>query len=228
MNLLSRLLGKQARPVNWGDLRRLTPISAAFGQDRGTPVRRHYIEAFLDSCRADLHGRVLEVGDDRYAQAFAAADATIDVLSPSAETPKVTVVGDLMTGDGIPDERFDAIILTQVLHVIYDMRASIATAHRALRPGGVLLASLPALTQISRFDYDRWGDYWRVTDMAAQRLFDEAFPGGSVTTTAYGNILTATASLYGVSAQELSAAELSHYDPDYQILVGVRAQKADH
>ena len=49
-------------------LRRTEPISRAYGFDRGTPVDRHYIEAFLqrhapspDYSAGDIRGRVLEV-----------------------------------------------------------------------------------------------------------------------------------------------------------------------
>src|SRR5207244_6388384 len=50
--------------VNLGDLNRLTPISATFGFDRGTPVDRYYIERFLEAHAADIAGRVLEARDD--------------------------------------------------------------------------------------------------------------------------------------------------------------------
>jgi hypothetical protein len=41
----------------------LQPVSREFGFDRGRPVDRHYIEAFLAERAGDIHGRVLEVGD---------------------------------------------------------------------------------------------------------------------------------------------------------------------
>ncbi|HEX6050119.1 MAG TPA: hypothetical protein VFZ21_12650, partial [Gemmatimonadaceae bacterium] len=56
--------------VHLGDLRRLTPISRAFGYDRGGPVDRYYIEGFLARYASDVRGRVLEVGDDSYTRRF--------------------------------------------------------------------------------------------------------------------------------------------------------------
>jgi SAM-dependent methyltransferase len=226
VTLIAKLLGRKSSsgPIDMGDLRRLTPISRNFGADRGTPIRRQYIDEFLRRYRSDLMGRIMEVGEDRYAGTYAARDARIEVLAP-APAANVTITGDLATGQGIPEAAFDAIILTQVLHVIFDIRAAIATAHRALRPGGVLLATIPTITQVSRFDMDRWGDYWRLTDKAAQRLFEGVF-GADVTTVAYGNVLTAIAALTGLAAEELTRAELDHCDPDYQVLLGVRARRA--
>ena len=33
--------------LDWGDLRRMDPVSDRWGYDRGLPVDRYYIEAFL-------------------------------------------------------------------------------------------------------------------------------------------------------------------------------------
>ncbi len=43
--------------VDLGDLRSLRPVSASFGQDRGTPIRRYYIERFLQQERSAIRGR---------------------------------------------------------------------------------------------------------------------------------------------------------------------------
>src|ERR1044071_606160 len=56
--------------VGFGALRRLTPISREFGLDRGQPIDRYYVEDFLERNAADIRGRVLEVGDDRYTRKF--------------------------------------------------------------------------------------------------------------------------------------------------------------
>jgi hypothetical protein len=41
----------------------------------------------------------------------------------------------------------------------------------------------------------------------------------------YGNVLTAIALLHGLAAEELRQEELDYFDPDYEILVTVRAVK---
>ena len=45
-------------------------------------------------------------------------------------------------------DAFDCIIFTQTLHFIYDVRLAIQTLHRILKPGGVLLATFPGISQI--------------------------------------------------------------------------------
>src|SRR5215211_3574717 len=48
---------------DWGDLRRLQPVSREFGYERGLPVDRYYIERFLETHRGDVAGRTLEIGE---------------------------------------------------------------------------------------------------------------------------------------------------------------------
>lgn len=225
MKRLRDLFGGVKARVDLGDLRTLRPLSDCFGQDRGTPVRRYYIERFLESRRAVIRGRVLEVGDARYAKQFGAADAAVEVLDPDPASLAASVHGDLVSGAGVPEGRYDAVILTQVLHVLPDVAAGIHHAARALAPGGSLLATVPCISQVSRYDMDRWGDYWRMTDRGARTAFEREFAPDLVTVVAFGNVLTAIASLAGLAAEELEARELDWADPDYQVLVAVHATK---
>lgn len=223
--------GKRLRPpsgwVHFGNLRRVTPVSRLFGFDRGGPVDRYYIEQFLEAHADDVQGRVLEVGDREYTTRFG-ADRVVqsDVLHARTGNPEATLVGDLATGEGIPSGSFDCIILTQVLPFLWDFKSAIRNVERALKPGGVLLATLPGISQISRFDADRWGDFWRFTSMSARRLFEEVFPSAQVSIDVYGNVLAATALLHGVSAQELRTSELDYRDADYEVTITVRAVKS--
>jgi len=74
---------------------------------------------------------------------------------------------------------------------------------------------------------DRWGHYWNFTTLSAQRLFEESFPGAKVKVEAHGNVLAAMALLYGLASQELLQEELDHHDPDYELLIVVRAVKPE-
>ena len=202
------------------------PVSRVFGFDRGKPVDRWYIERFLAEHAADVRGRVLEVAESTYTQWYGGDDVTTsDVLYASAENPDATVVGDLTTGDGIAEAAFDCFICTQTLHIVYDVRAAIAGAHRVLRHGGVLLATVPGISQISREDRRRFGDWWRFTSDSTARLFAEAFGDEHVEVATHGNVLVAAAFLYGFAAEELSEAELRHRDPDFDFLMTVRARR---
>lgn len=213
--------------VRLGHLRRLAPLSRRFGLDRGLPVDRYYIERFLGANAADVRGSVLEIKDDIYTRRFG-GDRVLEshVLHVEAGNPRATMVADLTAAPGIPAAAFDCVILTQVLQFIEDPRAAIRTLHRILKPGGVVLATVAGISQIDRHEMDRWGDFWRFTTLSARRLFEEAFPG-RVRVAGHGNVLTAAAFLYGLTAGELAREELEHDDPDYQVLITVRAVKAD-
>ena len=218
-------------PVGWvrfGSLRRLSPISRCWGFDRGLPVDRYYIERFLDAHRGDIRGHVLEIGDDSYTTRYGDGRVTrSDVLHVADHAPKTTIVADLTRADHIPSDTFDCIILTQTLPFIYDVRLAVQTIFRILKPGGVVLATLPGITRISRSDMLRWGHYWSFTSLSARRLFEEAFPRPAIACEAHGNVLAATAFLYGLTAGELSQRELDDRDPDYELLITVRAVKPE-
>jgi hypothetical protein len=98
-------------------------------------------------------------------------------------------------------------------------------AHRLLSPGGVVLATVPGMSQISREDQRDWGDWWRFTSQGARRLFAETFGEDAVEVSAHGNVLAACAFLYGLGAEELTDAQLAFADPEYELLTTVRAVK---
>jgi glycosyltransferase involved in cell wall biosynthesis len=211
--------------VRFGDLRRLTPISRQFGFDRGLPIDRHYIESFLHRNRRDIQGRVLEVGDDAYTRRFGSNRVTIrDVLHIDDSNRLATFVGDLTVADHIPSDAFDCIVLTQTLHLIYDVRAAVRTLHRMLKPGGVLLATVPGISQLSD---DQWADswHWAFTERSTRRLFAEVFPEERIETEVQGNVLAAMAFLQGLAASELRREELDHRDLRYQLIITLRAEK---
>jgi len=210
-----------------GNLRRLTPISRSFGFDRGRPIDRYYIENFLAQHAGDIQGRVLEVADNSYTRAFGGERVTqSDVLDVVQDNPQATLIADLACADGIPSDAFDCIILTQTLQYIYDVQAGIRTLHRILRPGGVLLATFPGISQIIAEDWTGAGSwYWGFTFHSADRLLKETFAGEKVRVEAYGNVLATIAFLHGLAVEELRHRELDYRDPSYDLLITVRAVK---
>lgn len=213
--------------VNFGNLRRLKPISREFGYDRGLPVDRYYIENFLTRQSDDIRGRVLEIGDNSYTLKFGGDRVTkSDVLYVVEGNPQATFVGDLTKADQIPSNAFDCTLITQTLHLIYDMRAALATLYRILKPGGVALVTVPGISQVVKCD---WGNdwCWALTTQSARLLFQEFFPETNVQVEAYGNVLAAIAFLQGLAVEELSQKELDYQDDEYQVLITIRAVKPD-
>ncbi|MDB4442597.1 bifunctional glycosyltransferase/class I SAM-dependent methyltransferase [bacterium] len=229
LRLLARLRGYPYHPpvgrIRFGDLRRVAPISEWFGFDRGLPIDRYYIERFLADYSEDIRGRVLEVGDSNYTRQFGDDRVTkSDVLHVSEGNPLATFVGDLTCADHIPSETFDCVIFTQTLHLIYDVRAALSTLYRILKPNGVLLLTVPGISQIS---HDEWGKswFWNFTSLSIRRLLEEAFPKDCVAIKAYGNALVATSFLQGIATSELEQTELDFRDPHYEVLITVRASR---
>lgn len=222
-----RLQWPRAGSIDFGDFRRVTPISPIFGMDRGLVIDRYYIEAFLKRYAADIRGRALELGDAFYINKFGTGVTQIDVLHVTAGSPDATIIADLTDADHVPSDSFDCIIFTQSLQMIYDFKTALRTLHRILKPGGVLLLTSHGISKIGRrLGRDDWGEYWHITTQSAEALFRETFPGANVEVSSYGNVLSAMSFLHGLAAEELSAEELDHRDPDFEVLVTVRAQKA--
>jgi SAM-dependent methyltransferase len=171
----------------------------------------------------------LEFGDATYIKRFGDDRVTkIDVLHVVPGNPEATVVADLTCADALPSDTFDCIIFTQTLQMIYDMPVALRHLHRLLKPGGVLLATAHGTSKVGRrLGRDPWGEYWRITTQSAERLFNAAFPGGRVEVASYGNVLAAICALHGIAAEEIDARKLDHHDPEFEVIVAVRARKAD-
>ena len=212
--------------IQFGDLRRLEPLTRSFGYERGQPIDRYYIEKFLHKHTNDIAGHVVEIGDDRYIKQFGGDKVTHpDVLDQAHPGSSPTIIADLTNAGHVPSNTFKCIIAIQTLQFIYDIHAAVSTLYRILKSGGVLLASLSTVSQISRYDMDQWGDYWRFTSAAVQRLFGDVFGANHIQVESYGNVLVSAAFLYGMSAQDLTTEELDFHDKGYETLICVRAVK---
>ena len=212
-------------PVRMGSLRRVQPISRQFGFERGLPVDRFYIERFLTENAHLISGRVLEVGDSAYTRRFGGDRVSqAEVLNIDPLLPETTIVADLASADHVPSSSFDCLVITQTLHLLYHVAAAVQTLHRILRPGGTVLATFPGISPIST---DRWAEswYWALTPLSAARLFGDAFGPDNVEVRAFGNVLTSVAFLEGMAADELSSEELDAGDPQFPMLVTVRAYR---
>ena len=143
-------------------------------------------------------------------------------ISPSASA---TITGDLSQPGLLPEAAFDCMVMTQTLHFIFDVRAAVVEIHRGLKPGGVLLLTVPGISQIDRGE---WGEswFWSLTRQSALRLFADVFGAENVETETFGNVFAATAFLQGLALEEVDRSMLDVADKSYPVIVTVRARRA--
>jgi SAM-dependent methyltransferase len=210
--------------VNFGDLRRLAPLSDNWGFDRGRPIDRVYIEAFLASHAADIRGRVASIGDDAYVRRFGGERvAQCDVIDVRPDNVAATIVADLADAGAIPPDAFDCFVCPQTLQFTFDVLAAVRTIHRVLKPGGVALVTVPGVSRTSEPEpREPW--HWNFTPHSAGRLF-ECFPADGVEIRGHGNVLVAAAFLMGLAEGELRPEEIDHYRPGYEVVTTIRAVK---
>ncbi len=218
-------LKRKLKPVDWLNLRSLQPVSRKFGFDRGMPVDRFYIETFLNENNCYIKGNLLEIADDFYSKKFGTEVEAFNILHFDSNSKKATISGDLASPENLPSNFTDCFICTQTLNFIYDIKTAVYGIKQLLKEGGTALITLAGLSQISRYDMDRWGDYWRFTSLSAEKLFSEVFGKENISIKTYGNVLSSIALLEGLSVDELTKDELEFVDPDYQMIIAVVAQK---
>jgi peptidoglycan/xylan/chitin deacetylase (PgdA/CDA1 family)/glycosyltransferase involved in cell wall biosynthesis len=213
--------------VEWGDFRRVQPLSPRWGLDRGQPIDRYYIERFLDRHRADIRGKVLEVRDARYTKQFGGSAVTAsDVVDIDPTNDAATITADLRSAAAIAADSYDCIVLTQVLQFIDEIPAALAECYRILKPGGALLVTAPC---VNRVDVEAGpdADYWRLTEASTRKYFAAIFPPDAFEVSTFGNVGACAAFLQGVSAGEMTPADLDPIDAAFPLLVGVRAVKPE-
>jgi SAM-dependent methyltransferase len=212
------------RPRRLGELRRTTPFGT-WGESRGGPIDRYYVDRYLEAHAADIRGRVLEVTGDEYATAFGTGVERVDILDIEDDNPRASFVADIANAPNVPDDAFDCVLVTQLLPFVWDVRGAFRTSHRVLRSGGVLLVTTPGICRIAPVEAELYGHWWNFTSMSAARLAAEQFGEENVEVTTYGNVLAAAAYLFGLGLHDLAPEELAHRDPAFQVTIGVRAVK---
>lgn len=222
---LRRRLRRLLRRPRWGNLRRLEPFSTQWGWDRGHPIDRWYIDRFLERHGDDVRGAVLEVKDTSYTDRFGgAAVAERHVVDIDPGNARATFYADLCEPGSLPVDRFDCVLLTQTLHLLRDPAAALVNVRRALRPGGVLLLTSPVIAKVGHRPADGV-DRWRLHGSALEELLAEHFPADEVRVSAFGNLVTAVAALYGLAVEDLTASDLEPHDASYTVIIGARARR---
>ena len=224
-----KLMFGRYKKVNFNDLTHVGPVNPSFGAYCGTSVDRYYIEKFLSENKQHIHGRILEIADNRYSRMYADMSAAekpiLETLHYDGTDGPATIIGDLTNIGSLPGNRYDCFVCTQTYNFIFDVQKAIEGTYFLLKEGGTVLATVAGISQISRYDMDRWGDYWRFTDQSIKRLFENA-GFSKVEVRIMGNCLAASAFLQGIVIDDFPQKSLlDETDIDYQVTLGVTAIK---
>lgn len=195
------------------------PRSVKFGFDRGIPIDRKYINDFLLSRKQLVKGRCLEIGASEYCEMLGVAPADTYVLGANVSAGTRNIPGDLSDMSTLPDTRFDTFICTQTLNFIFDFDAAIGNARKLINPGGHFIGTVSGVAQVSLYDADRWGDFYRFTPEAIARHLRKHF--SRVDVVVYGNHYALMNYLTGHAFEDLQQPqEIWNSDPRFPIIVG--------
>ena len=201
------------------------PLSDVYGFDRGTPIDRYYIEEFLQKYRRFITGWCLEILNANYTHTFGQEVTTADILDIDRTNQRATIHDDLRNLTKVADASYDCVILTQVLQFIDRPADALRETYRILKPGGTLLATVPAISRVDvRSGVD--GDFWRFTAAGTRYLFQSIFDASRTTIEVYGNCPVGLGFWAGASVQEFSRRQLDYQDPNFPCVICIRATKA--
>lgn len=212
------------RIVRWGNLRRLRPFSVHYGRERGEPIDRRYIDAFVAAQADAVRGDVLEVLEPLYASRAASAVKQIHVVDVDPANRQATLIADLTKVGSLPASSYDCVILTQTLQFLRDVDACMANLRQALRPGGTLLLTVPCLSKVDH--QAPASDYWRFTPAGLKVILERGFPGDPVRVEGHGNVLVSVAFLMGLAQEDLREEELGFEDPRFPLVACARVDRA--
>ena len=186
-------------------------LSNDYGDSRGTPITRYYIQHFFLNLNHFDWGNCLEFEDNRYTNQFGNNVTKYNTFkfSNKYNDKDNLIIGDLTKISLLPKERFDLIICTNVLNFIFDFESAIKGIYKMLKKDGKCIITLDGpSSHISRYDMERWGDYWRFTNLSAKKIFERS-NFKIEQNTVYGNPYVCSAQLNGFSIQDIDQSKLS-------------------
>ena len=196
------------------------PISNYFGFERGDPIDRYYINNFIYENKNKIKGKILEIGDNRYSRNYTGYKKVIGIVPG-----KNILIYNLEKKPKKNIGKFDCIICTQVINYTFDFTSVIKNLHKLLNNGGSLLLTCSSTTRISNYDKNRYGDFWRFTDISLKKILVKFFNKKKIKVETFGNVSVCSKFLYGLSTDELSFKELNFKDKNYPLIICCVAKK---
>jgi SAM-dependent methyltransferase len=200
------------------------PISRNFAAERGKPLDRYYIEKFLEDNRQYICGDVMEIAETTYTDKFGINVAHSYALHVNGWGDGI-IQGNLETGEGIQDNSIDCLICTQTIQFIYGIKEVVKNIYKLLKPGGHALVTAAGISYLSMYDYDNWGEYWKLTKYSMRKLFEESFDSENVEVCSYGNSKIAIGMMYGLCQEDVSEKDFEYCDEQFPVIVTVNVKK---
>jgi SAM-dependent methyltransferase len=204
---------------NWAQPKRFQPFCPNWGNSRGGPIDRYYIDRFIKTELRQKKGVFLECGGDRYRKFVTTANISrYEVVDIDRNLPSLTIHRDLQSLRGIKSCSFDVIVCTQVLQYVENPERAIKELWRVLRPSGCLLVSTPFVEK----DCKKLADRWRFTQqgmLSLLRLFK------TCEVTVGGNIFVAACYWMGLGMDDINIEDLERADDTFYQVVLAKATK---
>lgn len=213
--------------INFGDLRQLGPLFPHYESARELAVDEHYINCFLEQEAPSINGRILASG-------FSARQATktnnvVEAIHESylqrmVDLPFEDEKTFMKALENLEANTFDSIVLVQQLQCVYEIHRVFRRLHRALKPGGKLLATVPGVCN-PRIKNENFPAYRTFTTLSLRKLAEADFPEKEISVSAHGNVLAATAFAHGIPVNELNTSTLADHDAQYPLIITLTAEK---
>lgn len=200
-------------------------IDEDWGYRRGTPIGRVYIDKFLEKYKQHIRGDIMEVAETTYSERFSVKEDTSSYTAIHIDGADGCRRANLETAEGLIEDEFDTMIITQTLAYIYDLKAVVKNIYKSLKKNGYCMITVTDIGHMGCLEADLYGSYWGFHSDGIKRLFIETFGEGNVTVEKYGNIKTVAAQLYGLAAEDIEKECLEWNDARYPMIIGVVAHK---
>lgn len=119
-----------------------------------------------------VSGRCLDAGSGRAPYKARLRERGVELVTMDIENRSgdVDLVADIQHMPAVASASVDAVICTEVLEHVADPAAALGEIARVLRPGGILVLSVPHLSPI----HEAPNDYYRYTRYGLAHLFERA------------------------------------------------------
>jgi hypothetical protein len=184
------------------------------------PIDRYYIKQAIKNYSKYIQGPVLEIGGRDYTENYGNVDPNESfILNYVPMVGNNVIVGDLCDYPSLGGRKFQTFICTQTLNFVYDFKSAIDTSYKLLNHGGYYLGTVASVSNISKYDDSRWGDYWRFTRKGMEKiLLDSKFE--IIDIRGFGNILAAKAMFDGLVVEDFDQEELLEInDSGYPVII---------